>query len=235
MTKASDNQFPKVTFAESAAPGTPASGLGVMYEKTDGKPYFKNDAGTEYDMSGGAGGAPTDAEYLTTAAHASLSAEKVVTAPASGGIVPKVVRKTADEIVNNSSVLQDDNHLLLALAVNEVWEFEADLYWDSGTTPDIKFAFTIPTGATLRFHHSSGTDAGGSSNTEDTTFSGSDTACGSHAGQGVGTVRHVRLHGFVATDGSNSGNLQLRWAQNTQNASDTTVFANSTLKGWKLA
>jgi hypothetical protein len=47
MAKASDNQFPKVTFAESTAPSTPASGLGYLYEKTDGILYFKNDAGTE--------------------------------------------------------------------------------------------------------------------------------------------------------------------------------------------
>ena len=36
---------------EVAAPSTPDSGYGVLYEKTDGKPYFKNDAGTEYDLT----------------------------------------------------------------------------------------------------------------------------------------------------------------------------------------
>lgn len=56
MAKASDNLFPKVTFAESAAPATPASGRGFLYEKTDGKLYFKDDAGTEYDLTAGAGG-----------------------------------------------------------------------------------------------------------------------------------------------------------------------------------
>lgn len=51
MTKASDNQFPKVTFLESAAPATPGSGLGFLYEKTDNKLYFKNDAGTETELT----------------------------------------------------------------------------------------------------------------------------------------------------------------------------------------
>jgi hypothetical protein len=49
--KASDNQFPKLIVAEVAAPATPASGLGYLYEKTDGALYFKNDAGTETNLS----------------------------------------------------------------------------------------------------------------------------------------------------------------------------------------
>ena len=50
---------------EFAAPGTPASGYGYIYEKTDNKLYFKNDAGTEYDLTatGGGGGGLTDGDY----------------------------------------------------------------------------------------------------------------------------------------------------------------------------
>jgi len=51
MTKASDNEFPHVTLTEVSAPSTPASGLGLLYEKSDGKAYFKNDGGTEYDLT----------------------------------------------------------------------------------------------------------------------------------------------------------------------------------------
>jgi hypothetical protein len=53
MTQIEDNQSPYLTFAESAAPGTPASGLGVLYVKADGKVYFKNDAGVESVLTGG--------------------------------------------------------------------------------------------------------------------------------------------------------------------------------------
>lgn len=56
MAKASDNQFPKVTFAESAAPSTPAAGLVVAYAKADGKLYIKDDAGTETDLTATGGG-----------------------------------------------------------------------------------------------------------------------------------------------------------------------------------
>lgn len=62
------------------------------------------------------------------------------------------------------------------------------------------------------------------------------TASGSALGQlgnGVGSLRHTRAKGFVA-NGANAGNLQLQWAQNTANPSDTTVRANSALKAWQL-
>src|SRR5690242_20071696 len=57
---AEDNEFPHVTFAESAAPSTPASGLVLVYAKADGKLYIKDDAGTETDLTdtGVGGGAP---------------------------------------------------------------------------------------------------------------------------------------------------------------------------------
>ena len=41
---------------EQSAPSTPASGHGVIYFKSDGKAYAKDDAGTEYDLTGSGGG-----------------------------------------------------------------------------------------------------------------------------------------------------------------------------------
>lgn len=45
--------------AEVSAPSTPASGAGVVYAKTDNLLYFKNDAGTEFDLTSGSGNAKT--------------------------------------------------------------------------------------------------------------------------------------------------------------------------------
>lgn len=57
MTKASENEYPQVTFAEQgSSPSTPASGLGLLYLKSDGNWYAKNDAGSEYQITGGASG-----------------------------------------------------------------------------------------------------------------------------------------------------------------------------------
>lgn len=45
--KASANVFPKLIAAKGAAPLTPALGTVVMYAKTDGRLYSKDDAGAE--------------------------------------------------------------------------------------------------------------------------------------------------------------------------------------------
>ena len=43
----------------TTAPSTPSSGEGVIYEKNDGKLYFKNDAGTEYELTATGSGSYT--------------------------------------------------------------------------------------------------------------------------------------------------------------------------------
>jgi len=45
-----------LSFQEMAAPATPPSGSLLTYAKADGKLYAKNGAGTEYDLTAGAGG-----------------------------------------------------------------------------------------------------------------------------------------------------------------------------------
>lgn len=52
--------------SEQAAPSTPASGSAVIYAKTDGKVYSKDDAGTEYDLTAGAGSGTLDVTDGTT-------------------------------------------------------------------------------------------------------------------------------------------------------------------------
>jgi hypothetical protein len=51
---------------QGSSPATPTSGYGIVYAKTDGKLYFKNDAGTETDLTatgGGGGTNPVIREY----------------------------------------------------------------------------------------------------------------------------------------------------------------------------
>lgn len=50
---------------QSSSPATPASGYGIVYAKTDGKLYFKNDAGTETDLTAGGGTNPVIREYTS--------------------------------------------------------------------------------------------------------------------------------------------------------------------------
>ena len=49
----------------------------------------------------------------------------------------KVIRKSADETVNNSTTLQDDDELLFPIAANEVWYFEFFLLIQSSADMEV--------------------------------------------------------------------------------------------------
>lgn len=125
----------------------------------------------------------------------------------------KVVRKTADQTVNNSTTLVNDDELLFAVAANEVWVFRVYLLVATGGTPDIDFSFSCPSGATVRW------------------CLGSDSVREFAAGTemywaGALTKGFGELLGIVI-NGSTAGNLQLQWTQNVANVSDTKVLTDS--------
>ena len=126
--------------------------------------------------------------------------------------------KSSDETVNNSSTLQNDDDLLVAIGASEIWSFEIDIFFDSGTTPDIKFALSGPSGATGLWSF-----VEVSSNVTKS-IDGSSSA--SRDGGGAGFVRQTRITGYISNS-TNAGNIQLLWAQNTADASDTIVKAGS--------
>ena len=142
----------------------------------------------------------------------------------------KVVLKTADETVNNSSTLQNDDELLFAMAANEVWFFIFIPIIDSGTTPDIKVAAAIPTGAVVK-------DLGvyEDNNAGDTIQINAISSARALRGLGAGTVACVGHFIGVVINGGTAGNFQIQFAQNTQDASDTKMKANSCLIAIKLA
>jgi hypothetical protein len=131
------------------------------------------------------------------------------------------VRKTADETVNNSATLQNDDVLLAAVAANQVYEFELQFHYNSGTTPDIKFGWTFPSGLTMVYDIYS---VGGGS------FLGyGQTQATVPALDGLGSPIGGLAKGIIAGTYA-AGTLQLQWAQNTANASNTIVLAGSYLK-----
>lgn len=139
----------------------------------------------------------------------------------------KLVRKTADQTVNNSTTLVNDDHLLLALGANEVWAFHLCPLVNSGATPDIKFGWTVPSGASGYWNYT-GQNAGATTTNTFDIITGGTNARGGFAG----SLPFV-LHGIVIC-GATAGNLQFQWAQNTANASDTKVLTNSYLIATQL-
>lgn len=97
-TLAADTRY----FAEVAAPSTPSAGQAVIYVKSDGKIYLKDDAGTETDLTASGGSssllavkayrAGSDAALASTSNTTSTdvdatNAAVTFTAPASGNVL----------------------------------------------------------------------------------------------------------------------------------------------------
>jgi hypothetical protein len=58
---------------QATPPGTPPAGQVYVYPKSDGKLYAKDDAGTEYDLTGGGGGGGSSTATMTGTAGVALS------------------------------------------------------------------------------------------------------------------------------------------------------------------
>lgn len=135
----------------------------------------------------------------------------------------QIIYKTATETVNNSSTLQDDDALVFPVLANEVWKFTMFLFYQSGTTPDLKVGFTYPSGATMYWKSD---DAPQTANIE----TGTETL----SGAGASTTSIVGINGIVYVS-STAGNIQMQWAQNTLNASDSKVLLGSHIIATRLS
>lgn len=134
-------------------------------------------------------------------------------------IIP--VRKLLDQTRTNNT-LTNDTELFVPVVATGVYLLESHIVQNSGTTPDFKVGWTFPTGLTMSWRciavdtTSAIVSTGGFDQTTVVSFGG------------IAGDAHISLYGTV-TAGANAGTLQLQWAQNTTNASNTIVRAGSTL------
>lgn len=143
-------------------------------------------------------------------------------------------RVAVDQVLTASStVLQNITNMVATLpGVNgSIFQFWCRIFYDVSTTADIKFAFTIPAGAAMRWGLSS-LNTGGTNPTYTTTnVSGTALAAG---GLGVGSTMFAVIEGEV-TMGATPGNLQLQAAQNTSDPSVSTLMARSFMEVWRTS
>jgi len=144
-----------------------------------------------------------------------------------------LARKTADETVNNSSTLQNDDHLSFSVDVSEVWLVQAWLMCDSASAADIKFGWTVPASATISWGFNS--NAGGVASWAGDNLTALATTGSLNAStSAAATIQGIGLVGIVAVAGT-AGTVQLQWAQVTPTVADTKVRTNSALVGCRLA
>lgn len=130
-----------------------------------------------------------------------------------------IAYKTADETVNNSDTLQDDDELTFEVEANATYSFQFVLFFNSGTTPDYKFGWTYPTGTTLKW----GDFFGGT---------GIETTVSNINGTGSNAVMLTVGTIFV---GSTEGSMTIQWAQRVANASDTKTLAGTSIIATRVA
>ncbi len=133
-----------------------------------------------------------------------------------GGLVVKL----AEESIDTSEVMQNDDELVVPVAANTDYAFVAMIVVQSASaTPDIDYTFTVPAAITEGGWEHSPPTAG-------ITVIAFATEDGIQIG--AGQTRLIVLRGYLQ-NGVNADNLQFQWAQGTSNGTATTVKAGSYL------
>ena len=144
--------------------------------------------------------------------------------------------KSGDETVNNSTTLQNDDHLSFAIAASEVWAFDMFLYFTiASLDPGMKYLFTLPASCTGTWGAIADltNNIEGSSATTPTMFWAVVATTLAFAPAGKTSSLH-RVSG-VFINSTNAGTVQFQWAQNSATASNLTLKAGSWMRLTRLA
>jgi len=145
---------------------------------------------------------------------------------------PITVVKAADESVTSSTTLQDDNHLILPLEANATYTLEGGLYYDGQfNAGNLKLTWTLPASATF-YWSANGPATGGAAAYASNAVTSGNISLGTYGTGGAKTTASVNA--TVVTVGT-AGNMTLRWAQDTSNATATTIYAKSWLRAWRIS
>lgn len=169
--------------------------------------------------------APTAGQVLSSDASGTMSWANLTTAV--GGTF--IVHKASNESVTNSTTLQNDDALTMAIGANEVWHYQFECFV-TGNDGDIKFAITIPAGATMRIGVQSG-NFGSGDDYDVLTTSGAEST--KPFDVGADNKCHFVISGIVSNS-TTAGNVQLQWAQLTSNGTPTVVQSLSYVKGHRV-
>jgi hypothetical protein len=181
-----------INLIEQAAADADVAGRGQLWVKTatPNQLWFTRDDGTELQIDTAGGGSnPT----------------------------MLVAVKTSDETINSDSTMTTDTDLQFSPTINKMYSVEGLMLFDVDATPDIKFTFTGPSGATMSWRHNPSSS---------TMFNITSIV----AGAGVaGQIRGLNIVGTLFMS-STGGTVGMQWAQNVSDAADTILKKGSWLK-----
>jgi hypothetical protein len=161
----------------------------------------------------------------------SIAAGQRITASLLNSMLPVTVTKTVNQSVTSSTTLVNDLELTLPVVANGTYLLDGFIDYDGQFGPgtgDIKFDWSLPSGATLRWgplgNASNDTSQKYASNTN---LTGNVLTAGTY---GTGGAHNAATPRGYVTVSSTAGNIQLMWAQNVSSATATSVYAGSWIR-----
>jgi hypothetical protein len=144
------------------------------------------------------------------------------------------IKKPASEIVNNSTVLQNDNDFLLYLPPNGIYEIELKLHLTGAANADFKCDWVVGGGCSQLTTRACIGPPIATADVTDTNLRSTGYNLTTAVNYGTdGTSASAILEKFLVGT-TTAGTLQFRWAQNTAQASDTTLNISCYVKATKL-
>ena len=227
-----------------------SSGLTNERRLVAGSGVTLTDGGANGDLTiaaTGSASAPVGEAFLTIGNTGNLSAERAIavgvglTATDGGAngsytvnLDRSFARKSADETVTSSAVLQDDDHLTVAIAASQTWRYRFSVIYDADAAGDLRFAFNVPASATGAFSFLGPDPTTATNLASGASADLTDTGVQQVGGGGAGTLKALHID-LLVVNGANSGNVKLRWAQGTSSGTGTIVKTNSFVVGERVA
>lgn len=134
-----------------------------------------------------------------------------------------IICKTTQIDLNNDNVLNDDSDLFYSVFANELIHFQVEAYYVAGAG-GIQAAMSGPAAYTA-LNYSASLDIAGATKVTSNVATAWDVT----VTQAAGSQGLVRISGYLH-NGANAANLVFRWAQNTSNGANTSVYQGSRLK-----
>lgn len=163
-----------------------------------------------------------------------ITAGARITAAMIRGIAPLAAFKSGDETRTSNTTLTNDAALFLPnLAAGGQYFVVCSLDYEGGTggSSDMKWTWSLPSGATMRYHAWYLSASGTPSVQVGVTHAGADVVSAVTAGSAA--LRAVTMVGTVLMS-TTAGTLQLQWAQNTSSATPTNMHAQSAICAWQV-
>ena len=176
--------------------------------------------------SGGSGDVtgPAGATAENIAAFDGVTGKIIKDSGIASGSLWRTILKTSDQAKTSDSALAADSLLQFSMDAPKVYHVRGVIFFDTAATPDFKYQFSSPASCTLIRFEMASCIAGGTP-AESAIQTG---VPGSTALVGSGTTGgFLRFDCIVQTSAGNPGTFSFDWAQNTSNASATTVRAGS--------